>query len=160
MSTDIQSHVELKISGEWKAIKGENFFYDKLPGEKKQVFVNWVFELNSYPLYAILADVRNDYGIEPICEPRGLLGDISIKVQKYIDYHDGDEYSHSHSWYSFKELLAYDWDSKSLISEYYDNEEVLYSEIAKQVLKNIRTCIKENKIENLENARVVFWFYD
>jgi hypothetical protein len=68
-------------------------------------------------LFAILADVRNGYGFagcdtgdgfKPIAEPRGLPEDVSPGVKKMSDYWDCD--GHSHSYFTLKELLDYDWE--------------------------------------------------
>lgn len=63
----------------------------------------------NYYLFAVLADVRN-YGdaFVPIAEPRGLPEDVSIKIKRISDYWGGD--GHSHSYFTLKELLEYDWE--------------------------------------------------
>lgn len=57
-----------------------------------------------YRVFAILANVRNDYGQhwEPISEPRGLPKDVSPEVR--VGLLDNTDY-HSHSWISQDEFV-------------------------------------------------------
>ena len=70
----------------------------------------------NYGLFAILADVRNGQGFagiktgdgfNPIEPPRGLPVDCSPEVREYSEQWGVD--GHSHSWFTVKELMAYDW---------------------------------------------------
>ena len=54
-------------------------------------------------LFAALADVRNDWGIKPVREPRGHDCQGLYPKKLYM----GD---HSFSWLTLGELLSYDWD--------------------------------------------------
>lgn len=76
----------------------------------------------NYELFAVLADVRNfgwggdvDYADgdkrTPIAAPRGLPDDVSTEVRKDSDSWDCD--GHSHSWFTLRELLEYDWNQTS-----------------------------------------------
>lgn len=75
------------------------------------------YDGRNYDLFAQLANVRNGWGFAgtntgegfvPICEPRGLPGDLAL-VDNHVDEDTwlGD---HSHSWLTLSELLAYDLD--------------------------------------------------
>lgn len=75
----------------------------------------------NYYLFAVLADVRNGHGFagistgdgfNPIAEPRGIPEDVSIKIKRISDYWGGD--GHSHSYFTLKELLEYDWEQMTV----------------------------------------------
>lgn len=63
----------------------------------------------NYELYSILANVRNDDAIRPICELRGVPSDPSPEFRWMVAYETGD--GHSHSWLTLRELQNYDWKS-------------------------------------------------
>ncbi len=69
----------------------------------------------NYELFAVLAGVRNSYGIKPIAEPRGVPDDASTIVDAWKDYWKGD--GHNHSWLSLKELKEFEY-SKQEIYDY------------------------------------------
>jgi len=86
--------------------------YDKLFKHPLEVGRN-------YDLFAILANVRNGYGFAgcdtgdgfiPIDEPRGLPGDVTDDVKKESDGWGIN--GHSHSWFTLRELLEYNWDKQ------------------------------------------------
>lgn len=65
------------------------------------------YEFNRhYVLFAMLADVRNEWNIEPISLPRGIPPDIDIND------HDPAFY-HSHSWLLGTKILAYEERNKN-----------------------------------------------
>lgn len=71
-----------------------------------------LYDGRNYDLFAILADVRNGYGNEPkrftpICPPKGLPGNLSNSIKQIADDWGAD--AHSHSWFTLKELLDFDW---------------------------------------------------
>jgi len=77
---------------------------------------NQVWSERNYTLFAILADVRNNYGFagvnlgnrfNPISDPKGLPHDVSDEIKGESDRWGGDGHSHSHL--SLSELLNYDW---------------------------------------------------
>jgi len=61
----------------------------------------------NYYLFAILADVRNGDGVEPINYPKGIPDDASSGYLYKCDQWDGD--AHSHSFFTLEELLNVDW---------------------------------------------------
>jgi hypothetical protein len=95
---------------EWKKVRGEYEEYSKNP-----------FYLGrNYDLFAILADVRNGRGFagcptgggfNPIAEPKGIPEDASGPYAWEAECSEGD--GHSHSWFTVKELLAYNWDQST-----------------------------------------------
>jgi hypothetical protein len=95
MGCDIHYLVQTKReNGEWKneGIPEDASFYGR-----------------NYELFAILASVRNYYGIKPICTPKGLPLDLSEEDRENLeDIYTGD--AHSFSYYSLKDIKEYDWD--------------------------------------------------
>jgi len=61
----------------------------------------------NYYLFSILAGVRGDE--EPIDYPRGIPEDCSSGYSYVTNQWDGD--GHSHSYFTLKELLEFDWNS-------------------------------------------------
>lgn len=97
-----------------------HYILQKLEGDKWLTFsddenpeeTDPINDLN-YPLFAFLADVRNRWMLEPICEPRGLPADIcpdpfhddftyEHPTHGEVDVWFGD---HSHGWFLASELL-------------------------------------------------------
>lgn len=74
----------------------------------------------NYNLFAILANVRNDYGFIPISMPKGLPDDISPEIKAEANFYGAD--GHSHSWLTLKELLEYDWQQVTLRRGWVDEE--------------------------------------
>lgn len=75
----------------------------------------------NYCFFAVLADVRNGRGFagistgdgfNPIAEVRGLPEDVSMEIKRENDYWSCD--AHSHSYFTLKELLEYDWDQRTI----------------------------------------------
>lgn len=75
------------------------------------------YHSRNYDLFAMLANVRNGYGFAgcdtgngfiPIAMPRGLPEDVSPTIKTKSDRWGCD--GHSHSYFTIKELLDYDWD--------------------------------------------------
>lgn len=58
-----------------------------------------------YELFAVLAGVRNDCGIVPIAEPRGVPEDACGEYEAWQEAYGGD--GHSHSWVTLAELIAF-----------------------------------------------------
>jgi hypothetical protein len=72
----------------------------------------WDYPLYSgrnYDRFAVLADVRNHHGCNPIDHPRGVPDDASYNVRKENERWGMD--GHSHSWFSLQELDAFNWDA-------------------------------------------------
>jgi len=89
---------------------------------------NWDVDYNSqkyqgrnYYLFAVLADVRNSYGIDPISEPRGVPDDASFAYKKILENWGPD--AHSESYFTLRELLDVDWsvyDKDDWLDEFLD----------------------------------------
>jgi len=103
MGCDIHLHVEVKEDSKWSSkISKEGSFYST----------------RNYNLFAILANVRNDwskdgYEFRPIDEPRGLPADTSPEVRAEAEGWYGD--GHSYSWFTLQELLDYNWTQITII---------------------------------------------
>lgn len=72
-------------------------------GERRDAF----YSGRNYRLFAVLAGVRNDYGIQPIRKPRGLPKDGSPASRELGAYWGED--GHSASYLTLKEIVDHDW---------------------------------------------------
>jgi len=71
------------------------------------------YHSRNYNVFAILADVRNNYGFTPIAMPRGIPEDTAIIETHDLPYDERTYVSfgdHSFSWLLLQEILDYDWD--------------------------------------------------
>lgn len=112
MGCDIHLYVEKKIDGQWIS-------QDKWTKDDDSISVSYgdrFYGDRNYDLFAILADVRNGYGFagietgegfNPISKPKGVPGDASQQYLKVVEQWDCD--GHSHSYFTLRELLNYDW---------------------------------------------------
>jgi hypothetical protein len=107
------------------------------------------YDDRNYFLFAILADVRNGYGIEPLSEPRGVPADSCYPIKYIVNEWEGD--GHSHSYFTLKELLDVDWSKYCVKLPEVDRTDWL--DDFKQTL-NILKEIDSNP----ENVRCVFFF--
>lgn len=211
MGCDIHIYVERKTENGWEAAQGINPWiakykeyasdardrgeYDRAAELEKHVvemeanelwvYEGWIYKNRSYALFAMLADVRNNYNYKPICQPKGLPADISDVVRREADRWGDD--GHSHSWLTLQELLAYDWDQTATVTGwvtkdkaeqyrrtgkrpsswfYYtsdrDNYEyiswqVKYSDHAKDFIDYSLLKLKQFACPP-EDVRIVFWF--
>lgn len=91
MGCDIHMGLEGRINGEWRLIADD------------------VYDERSYPLFALLAGVRNEpeWGITPISEPRGVPDDASKVYRLECDLQAECGY-HSFSWLTPEDLRAVD----------------------------------------------------
>lgn len=119
MGCDIHLCVEENINGVWTSA-------DQW---KDGRVIREVYDDRNYNLFAILANVRNGYGFagvktgegfNPISSARGLPDDASEEVSKYA--HDWGADGHSHSFFTIREILDYDWNQKSSICGWVDVE--------------------------------------
>lgn len=181
---------------------------DELKAESPTVLEGWLYDEKNYNLYAILANVRNDYDIMPIKFPRGLPDDVSKEIYDE-NFESG---GHNVSYYTFQELMDYDWENHTVENEAWvdertyksfketgnpfpccgdvsgkDIEKVLnkkmnkilkskypweqdkqfytpikwaekHSDIGGYFLDNLNKFILDNRIGNLNDYRIVFWF--
>lgn len=90
---------------------------EKTLGTWEERFKHPLYIGRNYDLFAILADVRNGRGFagvktgdgfNVIAEPRGVPADASPEFAWEVERNDGD--GHSHSWFTVRELLDYDWE--------------------------------------------------
>lgn len=66
--------------------------------------------LRNYRVFAVLADVRNGLGFNPIDYPRGLPDDVTEEVKEESDSYGED--GHSHSYLTLREIKEFDWDGQ------------------------------------------------
>lgn len=118
MGCDIHVYLEGKLaSGRWALLDmplDEGSCITGISDDETHVFRYGGERHQSYPTFAALADVRNDFNITPISEPRGIPEDSSLFLKDgefpkcyWLDYRDSER--HSHSWLTVREILAYDW---------------------------------------------------
>lgn len=108
MGCDIHFHVETREYDDqpWRSVYR--------PEKKDWGADNYYgYSGRNYRLFAMLADVRNDGGIEPICTPRGLPKDLSADVAADYECWRGDAHSSTH--FLLPELLAFDWGREATI---------------------------------------------
>ncbi|KAH0792421.1 hypothetical protein GPJ56_003598 [Histomonas meleagridis] len=122
MGTDIHVHVEYKEkkvtnhgsnnqpiyeNGEWKC--GDDFRepYSFSTHEIKTIELvpDELSVGRSYEMFAVLADVRNDFENAVMCPPRGLPDDVTKEVQ--LECERWGNSCHSHSYFTLKELIDY-----------------------------------------------------
>ena len=84
MGCDIHLHIEVKIGGKW-----EHWGSPDVP--------------RNYALFALMADVRNDGTIKPICQPKGLPKDIHLLTK--LDYNRAKSDYHGMSWFGVDEII-------------------------------------------------------
>ncbi|WP_052350317.1 hypothetical protein [Paenibacillus gorillae] len=154
MGTDIHVYIEQKtikndnpLMTEWNSIdEWSNDPYFEVTEVRKKYWTD-----RNYLLFAILANVRNRYNIQPISLPKGLPDDVSPKVKIRSDEENGD--AHTRSWLNLKELLEYDWQQK--IED--DGNQIFPLEAL--VIPFVNEFIPRlSKIDKPENVRMVFWF--
>lgn len=236
MGCDIHIYVEKKTSKAWEAISGPNPYiadyemYEKRALEREDVskaqnyrdevsrmkqkepvvMEGWIYNGRNYNLFSILAGVRNTYEVIPIAPPRGMPLEASGTVRNEHEGWGLD--AHSCSYFTFAEILKFDWENRGLENEGYVDEETYkkfletgdpypccsgvgggniekvlnsemnriikekypwendknfytaikwtrkYSEIASEILNNIKKTVAENNIDDLDSYRIVFWF--
>lgn len=128
MGCDIHFYTEKKVNGKWESADklSKNKYYDKNDPDGEQEFEiaygDRLYDGRNYNLFAILADVRNGRGFagddtgdgfKPISDPKGLPEDCCDFIKGQCETWGGD--GHSHSYFTVKELLEYDWTQKTTI---------------------------------------------
>ena len=94
MGCDIHLHTEVKINGKWH--------HYGCPSVSR-----------SYLVFSKMANVRNNHGVDPIAEPRGIPSDAT-ELTKFDCERWGCD-GHSHSWLSAEEIAAlYDYINEDL----------------------------------------------
>lgn len=135
MGCDIHMYVEKKVDNRWYPVKSDNPFQK---GDQKPVkgYADWLYAGRNYRLFALLADVRNSGGIEPLDSPRGLPNDASKKIRDvFIEDLDG----HSHSYFTLRELQ--------------DNQE-RFEDGFESITKKLETLAENDS----DSVRILFYF--
>lgn len=112
MGTDIHFYVERRRSdGSWETCdqwEGDEY-YEKCVSYDKQFYHE-----RNYDLFAMLANVRNGYGVAgietgagfvPLAMPRGFPDDVCEEIKKYVEPY----IEHTPTYCTLQELLEYDW---------------------------------------------------
>lgn len=114
MGCDIYSYGEQKVPDRWVCVRSHVLTgLDRFPGSDPEPLAPEPFDRVSYPHFAFLAGVRNDWRVPPIAEPRGLPADASAYTRYfYFDPYRRNEPrgGHSASWLSMEELIGFDYD--------------------------------------------------
>lgn len=93
-----------------------HLFTERRIGDRWHLQREEVYDGRNYDLFGILANVRNGrgfagiktgLGFEPIDDPRGTPKDASPEYLKELETWGAD--AHSHSYFTLRELLDYDW---------------------------------------------------
>lgn len=122
MGCDIHLYVEKRTEKGWEVLKGKNPLHENFKDEPEFGIRDWLYDGRNYSLFAILARVRNRSNLKPISEPRGIPNDASPAILK--EKEDWGSDGHSHSWYTFKELLDFDWEGNTVNHEGFVTEAV------------------------------------
>lgn len=187
MGADIHSFTEVRREGKWDRID-EPIFQKGYDGKNSTSPFDW----RSYSMFGFLADVRNYSYCVPLAEPRGLPKDsdylnefLEKPVSYAYAYHDnGKAYTvgqeleldmdyHSHSYFTLKELLDFDynqemWDRRvtkqtgpnswngAALAEDGEGEIITYrSHLGDSFFEDIESL---KTLGNPEDVRVVFYF--
>jgi hypothetical protein len=116
MGCDIHAFAEKRTGEKWEQLK--NCFkqsWDKSLGDEIDLGRN-------YELFAFLANVRNDYDLKPISEPKGVPEDSSDGYRKEVEGWDVD--GHSHSYFTLEELKNI---PKELLDQEFEDEHLILS---------------------------------
>ena len=137
MGCDIHVHVEIKVAGKW-----EHYNHPRVG--------RW------YELFARMADVRNDGGVDPIARPRGMPDGCSVGTLVSCRADDG----HSHSWLDALEIALLDkWveaeAGEGSVCPFEDNFGYLFGNSFSGFLTRGRDG---GYPEEVEDVRFVFWF--
>lgn len=109
MGCDIHAYAEYRDQdGDWRKVGDvfpvEDWYREHFGKDKSDAAFDW----RHYGMYGFLADVRNYSAVPSLASPRGLPDDVSAEVRAEAD--DWGVDGHSHSWFSVKELTAFDYD--------------------------------------------------
>ena len=118
MGYSIHLFVEVNKNGIWESVDEWNI------EDKDDIYVEYdkqFYNIRNYNLFALLADVCNYHGIEPICSPKGLPLDVSDVVKVCSDLWGVN--GHSHSYFTLNELLSFDWGKTIKEAGYMENQQ-------------------------------------
>lgn len=140
MGCDIHLYSEVKVKGQWYC-----YGHPNVP--------------RCYPLFALMADVRNNEGeYHPVSKPKGLPKDCSVVTREAANaYQDG----HSHSWLSAVELVKLEeaWKSIREVGKWEgsDLEHHYFGYLEGNGWAGFTKYPTDRK-EWIEDVRFVFWF--
>lgn len=110
------------------------------------------YHTRNYGMFAILADVRNSWGINPIADQRGVPDDLSDGLRPLFAQWELD--AHSYTWLTFSDLLNFDWTQEITTGGYAGTP---YHEIAgREWLATMMRLSRLNK--SPDDIRIVFFF--
>lgn len=124
MGCDIHFYVEKKVKGRW--VSADTWTPYRWPDDEGAPKVEILrrdrfYDDRNYQLFGILAGVRTDSFVR-IDGPRGLPHDLSAELREEHGDMASTDY-HSHSWFTLKELLAYDWTQVRELSGWVNGKE-------------------------------------
>jgi len=129
MACDIHIFAEVRKDGRWEKVghvfPNPNHRPDEPESDWNRSRTDQPYLGSNYDVFAVLADVRNGYGVagvptgrgfKPIAYPRGVPADASPEYREYAAAWEQTGYPcHSHSWLTLRELLDYNWAGQSTI---------------------------------------------
>lgn len=125
MGTDISMYAEIKRNGRWHFLgdmeENKDYFPEENPNAQRHKPIE-IYDSRNYPLFAILADMRNpDKGVtyDVIAQPRGLPQDLSPEIQNWLlDWEVEDQTDFMvFSWLLLSEVLDFNWQKKVQVKE-------------------------------------------
>lgn len=140
MGCDIHVYAEQRVDGKWQHVGGIDRW--DWPNEFEPLEERW------YAMFAVLAGVRDNWGVKPIAEPRRLPADMSAEVFLAADHLVPD--GHTYSWITAREFKEYDWPS---LPFHHLPINPTFSEQVAYVVEAF-----EQISDNLDDVRIVFWF--
>lgn len=135
MGCDIHVSVEVLDNGTWSATPQRDLFQHR-----------W------YPVFALLAGVRNSADYPSISEPRGLPGDVTQAVKGRFADEDDRMGVHTPSWLTVDELLAFDY----LQPVEGRAGTTTYGEVLQPPF--FRDLAELQALNEVQRTRIVFWF--
>ena len=160
MGCDIHMFTEKKIGNRWETAD----FFHYVPNEKEEMELTRMEFMGdrNYHLFALLANVRNGFGIEPISTPRGIPKDLSEFVKVW--YETEKSWTFGHSYLTLRDILEFQpeqYHYEDEDEEYLDEEDETldcFIEKLKDRVKEIWWRFDYHPEEYLDNFRLVFWF--
>lgn len=145
MGCDIHLYTEIKIEGQWHC-----YGHPNVP--------------RCYPLFALMADVRNEDGeIHPISKPKGLPADCSLPVAKSAEC--WATAGHSWSWLSASEIAKLDEQWVTVRKAFIPAGEWCGSDLEHHYFGYLEgngwggfSRYPEDRKPWIEDVRFVFWF--
>ncbi len=112
MGCDIHAYAEVRKGNKWEKV-GEVFPLDDWTANyRKKTHGDEPFDIRSYGLFGLLADVRNYLGAADAFfaafAPKGLPDDVTREVRK--KHREWESDAHSTSWLTLRELTSRDFD--------------------------------------------------